>query len=164
MHVLLGVGERGDRDDPSNPAKPGYLDGAASYAASKGIFNFDVNDQAVVDYDYRNPDGSIPTLEDMLGSTFADMRSLADQVLTGNQTVKDFGCNDLSGGKDLSGMTLGTAAAPQIVFFNSNMNDDGTPNGQPELSLVTTSGSVHGYGILVINGDASSTGASTGRA
>lgn len=154
MHILLGVGERGDRDDPTNATKPGYLDGAASYAASKAIFNFDVTDQAVVKYDYRNSDGSIPALEDLLGSTFADLRSLADVVLTGDQTVKNFNCNDLSGGKDLSGMTLGTEAQPQIVFFNSNMNDDGTPNGQPELSLVTTSGSVHGYGILVINGDA----------
>lgn len=157
MHILLGVGERGDRLDPSNPAKPGYLDDAASYAASKAIFNFDVDDQAVVKYDYRNPDASIPTLEELLGSTFADLRSLADLVLTGDQTVKDFNCNSISGGRDLSLETpgiLGTPTEPKLVFFNSNMNDDGTSNGHAELSLVTTGGAVHGYGILVINGDA----------
>ncbi len=143
MHILLGVGER-----------TADLNGAAGYTASKAIFNFDVSDAAVVKYDYRNPDASIPTLEELIGATFVDLRSLADQILVGDQTVKNYNCSDLSGGKDVSGMILGTAADPRLVFFESNMNDDGTYNSNDELSLVTNSGPVHGYGILVINGDA----------
>jgi len=52
-------------------------------------------------------------------------------------------------------MSFGTQGAPQVVFFESNMNDDGTYiGGQRELTLVTTGGAVQGYGILIINGDA----------
>ncbi len=147
MHVLLGVG-----------ARDANLNGAASYADSKAIFNFDVADAAVVKYSHRNAAGAVPTLEEMLGASFADLRSLADLVLVGDQTVKGSNCSNISGGKDLSGMTLGTPADPRLVFFESNMNDNGTSNGHAPLTLVTTSGSVHGYGILVINGDATIVG------
>jgi hypothetical protein len=141
QHCLLGIG------DPVAD-----LDVFATLAEAKQVFNFDQADAAVVQYDY---DMAGETLEDMIGAAFADFRDLADQIIVGNENVMIADGSTVDQGKNLSGMTFGTAAAPQVVFFESNMNDDGTYiGGQRELTLVTTGGAVQGYGILIINGDA----------
>lgn len=136
MHILLGVG------DPT-----------ADLDATPGAFNFDVSDAAVVQYNYVMP--GTGTIEEMVGADIADFRDLADQIIIGNENVQIANGSWVSEGKDLSGMTFGTAANPQIVFMESNMNDDGSYiGGKRELTLATTGGSVAGFGILVINGDA----------
>lgn len=136
MHVLLGVG------DPT-----------ADLDADPFAFNFDVTDTAVVRYNYPMPGSG--KIEEMIGADIADFRDLSDQIIVGNENVQIANGSWVSDGKDLSGMTFGTAASPQIVFMESNMNDDGTYiGGQRELTLATTGGSVQGFGILVINGDA----------
>jgi hypothetical protein len=138
---LLGVGDR-----------TADLNGAADINAAKLIFNFDQTDPAVVLYNY---DMQGTTLEEMIGASFADFRGLADPVLSGDESVYDVAAGANVPGKNLSGMTFGTVAAPQIVFFEGNMDDDGNYTGDPTLTLVTTAGTqVQGYGILVINGDA----------
>jgi len=87
-------------------------------------------------------------LETMFGQSFADLKSLADQEFTCTSTVNlptggssNYGCN-------LSGVNLGTSAAPQVVYFNGTGNNN-------RVALVTNAGTqVSGFGILVIDGDA----------
>jgi hypothetical protein len=142
QHCLLGVG------DPTED-----LDGYATLAeAQEEAFNFDQNDPDVVEYGYTMPGGG--TLEELVGADFPDFRDLADQVLSGDETVTLADGSSVDQGKNLSGMTFGTGGNPQIVFFESNMNDDGSYiGGQRELTLVTAGGAVQGFGILVVNGD-----------
>jgi len=141
--ILLGAG---NRDEPQ-----------ATLDADPGLFNFDRSSPAVVQYSYSMPgDG---TLQAMIGADFTDFRDLADTVIVGDETVPFFvGAGApvaWDHGKNLTGMSFGTAATPQIVFFESNMNDDGTYiGGTNELALVTDAGTkVQGFGILVVNGD-----------
>ena len=104
----------------------------------------------IVCYNFQMPTAQAPLtqLETMFGQSFADLKSLADQVLTCNQTVNlptggtsNYGCN-------LSGVSMGTSASPQVVYIN------GTGNTNP-VALVTNAGTqVSGFGILIIDGDA----------
>ncbi|MFC1656951.1 hypothetical protein ACFL2P_00050 [Candidatus Moduliflexota bacterium] len=141
--ILVGVGER---DSP-----------AAALNADPGLFNFDKTSPSVIQYSYAMPgDG---TIQAMVGADFTDLRDVADTVIVGNENVPFFtGAGtpiSWDHGKNLTGMSFGTAAAPQIVFVESNMNDDGTYiGGKNRLALVTNAGSrVQGHGILVVNGD-----------
>jgi hypothetical protein len=141
--ILTGVG---DRDVA-----------AASLNADPTLFVFDQSNPAVIQYNYAMPgDG---TLEYMVGADFSDFRDLADIVLVGNENVPFFtGAGapvTWDHGKNVTGMSFGTQAAPQVVFVESNMNDDGTYiGGMNRLALVTTAGArVQGHGILVVNGD-----------
>ena len=81
----------------------------------------------IVCYNYQMPTAQAPLtqLETMFGQSFTDLKSLADQEFTCTTTVtlptggsSNYGCN-------LSGVSLGTAAAPQVVYIN------GTGNSQP---------------------------------
>jgi hypothetical protein len=141
--ILLGIG---DRDALSNE-----LD------ADPTLFNFDQASASVIQYVYPMPgDG---TIEAMVGTDFTDFRALADTVVVGNENVPFFtGAGapiSWDHGKNLTGMSFGTQGAPQVVFFESNMNDDGTYiGGKNALALVTSAGTrVQGYGVLVVNGD-----------
>jgi hypothetical protein len=141
QHCLLGVG------DPTAD-----LDIYATLAEAQAAFNFDQSDPDVALYNYTMPGGG--TLEELVGADFTDFRELADQIVVGDETVTIADGSSVDQGKNLSGMTFGTGANPQIVFFESNINDDGSYiGGQRELTLVTTGGSVQGFGILVVNGD-----------
>jgi hypothetical protein len=120
----------------------------------------------IVCYGYPMPaaGGGLTSLEGMLGQSFVDLKSLRDEdcdPAPGNQPC-EFTCNSTvalpTGGTsnygcNFGGKTLGTAAAPKVVFINS------TGNTQP-VTLVTrdpvtnAATQVSGYGILVIDDDA----------
>jgi type II secretory pathway pseudopilin PulG len=146
---LLGVGDKTANLDVGT--------GAANDALARAIFNFNKSDPLVVQYGYVMPTGN--NLETMMGASFADFKSLADVEYTGNQTVTvpdDFGGTfTVNSGLSMGGITLGTEANPQVVYFNSNMDINGAYTGGAALSFVTNPNTqMQGYGILVINGDA----------
>lgn len=170
VHILLGIGDRNADTDAAYAAAGG---GSAGATAANALFRF-YNRSAdststvydlpvafnnavsppqcseVVCYNFQMPAAqpSLTSLESMFGQSFADIKTLADQVFTCTSTValptggsSAYGCN-------LSGVSLGSVAQPQVVYFN------GTGNTNP-LALVTDAGTqVSGYGILIIDGDA----------
>ena len=170
-HILLGVGNRAADLSAAYTAAGG---GSAGAAAANALFRFynrtedglsggyDVpvaydnsvtphQCSGIVCYNYQMPAAQAPLtqLETMFGQSFADLKSLADQEFTCTTTVNlptggnsHYGCN-------LSGVNLGTSAAPQVVYFN------GTGNNAHAVTLVTNAGTqVSGFGILIIDGNA----------
>ena len=157
---LLGVGNK--------TADLNIGTGAANDVLAEALFNFDKTDPLVVQYNYVMPTGN--NLETMMGATFADFQSLADceypnatatAVCVANPVASGTVPDDYGGTYtsnrviDMSGDAMGTLANPEVIFIDSNMNIDGSSNGQTPISLVTNSNTqMQGYGILVINGDA----------
>lgn len=168
-HILLGVGDRLADLDIAYTAAGGGAPGAGAANSLFRFYNRTVDGLAggydlpvafdnsvtphlcsgIVCYNFQMPTAQAPLtqLETMFGQSFTDLKSLADQVFTCTSTVNlptggtsNYGCN-------LSGVNLGSAAAPQVVYFN------GTGTGN-KVALVTDAGTqVTGFGILVIDGD-----------
>jgi hypothetical protein len=173
-HILLGVGDRLADLTAAYAAAGGGSAGATAANALFRFYNRSVDSASsvydlpiaftgtpqkcevsagvtgIVCYNYGMPTAQAPLtqLETMFGQSFTDLKSLADQVRTCTSTVtlptggsSNYGCN-------LSGVSLGSAAAPQVVYFN------GTGTANP-VTLVTDAGTqVSGFGILIIDGDA----------
>ena len=170
VHILLGIGDRLADTDTAYTVAGGGTGGAAAAKALFRFYNrsedsastvFDVpvafnnsvtphQCSGIVCYNFQMPTAQAPLtqLETMFGQSFSDLRSLADQQFTCASTVtlptggsSNYGCN-------LSGVSLGTATSPQVVFIN------GTGNTNP-VSLVTDAGTqVSGFGILIVDGNA----------
>lgn len=102
--------------------------------------------------------GGFTPMERMMGTTFADLKGLADTTIScttsqtymypvsGSKTnTKSCNMTTLTAG----GLNLGTPDDPQVIFINS-------PGASPAaVGVTTTSGTqVSGYGLLIIDGDA----------
>ena len=172
-HILLGVGDRNADLDIEYATAGG---GSAGAAAANALFRFYNRTEdglaggydvpvafdnsvtphqcgGIVCYNFQMPAAQAPLtqLETMFGQSFADLKSLADQefTCTASSTLPGAMCNPISTHTcNLSGISLGTAAAPQVVYIN------GTGTADP-VRLYTTAGTqVSGFGILIIDGDA----------
>jgi hypothetical protein len=173
VHLLFGTGDRNADLNAAYTGAGGGVAGATAANALFKFYNTSVDSgsatydfpvaftnpaapalpacSGVVCYGYPLPTPGTTTgcpagltgFECMVGTSFADLKVLADQVITCTATVSG-PTGSAPNGCNLSGVTLGTATDPQVVFFNAPST----------ITLVTNAGTqVSGYGVLVVDGN-----------